>query len=642
MNFFDHQERARRSTALLVLYFSMAVLATAFAVNLVLYLFVWWLDARVTLADWLLSEPNLWATGITFAVIAAGTARKMWQLRGGGLALAGMLGATEISPDTTMPDERQLMNIIEEMSIASGIPVPRVFLLPREKGINAFVAGFRPTETVLVVTQGCIDTLDREELQGVIAHEYSHIFNADMRLNLRLMAALNGILAIGKVGEFILYNNLRPRNVRVRGRSSNQAAPIAFMIIFSLLMIAIGYIGLFLGRLIKAAISRQRELLADASAVQFTRYPAGIAGALIKIRNGTGSDLNSPHAEDMSHMCFGQTLPFKSIGGLLATHPPIEQRLEAIGPEWLARARVRARRQDETAAPTSVSAAAHASGGAAAFTAAASVSAATALRPKASASVGTVRPEHMGYARSILDAIPKELRHQLHQPRAACWVVYALAISVSRSEVSELLPILSLSELEQKEVRRLVEEVQRLGTRMRLPMLDMAIPALKQLDDGPRRELLRTLDKLVRADRRMTLFEFVLTHILEDHLADHPERNRRVRFHNYKAVQRDIQLLLSMMVHAGGHTGEKAEQIFRRAASGILPAEQPLLPSGACSLKLLTQALDNLQVLTPMLKGPLVDACADAVLADGKVQVLEAELLRGVCTLLDCPMPPLF
>ena len=652
MNFFEHQSQAKRRTTLLVTYFLLAMLATAFLVNLVVYLtFVWASERVIPLGDWLLSPANLWATGVTLTVIAGGTLRKLWQLRGGGVSLAEMLHAREITPETQMSDERQLMNIIEEMSIASGIPVPRVYILDQEKSINAFVAGFRPTETVLVVTQGCIDQLDREELQGVIAHEYSHIFNADMRLNLRLLAVLNGILAIGKVGEFILYSNLRKRRTYHRRQSRDEMVPIAFLIVFSLALILIGYIGLFFGRLIKAAISRQRELLADASAVQFTRYPAGIAGALIKIRNGTGSHLDTSHAEDMSHMCFGETMTF-SMAGLLATHPPIDERLTAIGPQWLARARVRARQNgtQAPAAPTEVSAAAHAAGGAAAFTAAATgavasapaggAAATAAARP--SASVGTVQPHHMGYARTILDTIPGPVRHQLHQPRAACWAVFALAISVSRSDIDELLPILSLSDIEAREVRSLVDSIEKLGSRLRLPMVDMAIPALKQLPEPERDDLLETLDKLIRADKRITLFEFVLTHILRDHLTNKSARNRKVRYHSYRPLQQDIRLLLSLLIYAGGHRDERATEVFHRVSGALLSPQSELLPIEACRLDQLPAALARLQGLTPMLKAPLLDACADAILIDGKVQVAEAELLRGVCTLLDCPMPPLF
>lgn len=237
----------------------------------------------------------------TLLVMVCGCLFKTWKLRRGGKGLAAMLGARPIDPDTRHSDEKKLINVVEEMSIASGIPAPQLYVLDKEEAINAFVAGFRPSETVLVVTHGTLKKLDRDELQGVIAHEFSHIFNADMRLNLRLIAVLAGILALGKIGEFMLRGSSRRSSSNRKGNS---------LVLVGLALVVVGYLGLFFGRLIKAAISRQRELLADASAVQFTRNPAGLAGALIKIRNGNGSHLDSVHAEDMSHMCFGETWAF--------------------------------------------------------------------------------------------------------------------------------------------------------------------------------------------------------------------------------------------------------------------------------------------------------------------------------------------
>ncbi len=280
-------------------------------------------------SQWFSHPLTLGISLFTLLVMVCGCLFKIWKLRRGGKGLAAMLGARPIDPDTRHSDEKKLINVVEEMSIASGIPAPQLYVLDKEEAINAFVAGFRPSETVLVVTHGTLKKLDRDELQGVIAHEFSHIFNADMRLNLRLIAVLAGILALGKIGEFMLRGSSRRSSSNRKGNS---------LVLVALALVVVGYLGLFFGRLIKAAISRQRELLADASAVQFTRNPAGLAGALIKIRNGNGSHLDSVHAEDMSHMCFGETLGFR-FRNLLATHPPLDERLGALGSDWVARAR---------------------------------------------------------------------------------------------------------------------------------------------------------------------------------------------------------------------------------------------------------------------------------------------------------------
>ncbi|MBZ2188614.1 M48 family metallopeptidase [Alcanivorax sp. JB21] len=653
MNFFAQQARARRRTSLLTVYFVAAVLATALAVNLVLYLGLFWLtDGTYPLGEWLLSPGAIWAALLTLGIILGGSLIKFWRLRGGGPALADMLGARRIDPASKDVHERRLINVVEEMAIASGIPVPQLFVLGEETTINAFAAGFRPTESTIMVTQGALEQLNRDELQGVIAHEFSHIFNADMRLNLRLMAVLAGILAVGKVGELMLRSTHR-RGVMVRTNNSrNAAGGIAAAIGLGMALVAIGYIGLFFGRLIKAAISRQRELLADASSVQFTRNPAGIAGALIKIRNGQGSLLTSTQAEDMSHMCFADTVSF-NMRRLLATHPEMDERLSAIGPEWVARARNRARQQlaSDTAAATQPGA----TEGLAAASGAALFGGATALagtalhagrapqsQHGASQQVGTVTPAHMGYASRILESVPLGLRDQLHDRPGAEQLMYALAISVSQSTPEDLLPALDLTPQARDAVAALVPVVQSLGTRLRLPLIDLAIPTLKQGDQATRDAMLQRLTTLIHADRRMTLFEFVLLHLLRDHLGAKAGRNQPVRHRSYRAVAPAMQVLLSMMIYVGGQRGEAAQALFRRITGVLLPPGTPLLAIEACTLDRLTPALTELAGLTPLLKAGLVDACADAVLADNRVQVAEAELLRAVCTLLDCPMPPLF
>lgn len=638
MNFFDHQDTARRKTGLLVLYFALAVLAIIAAVSLVAFLIGYWMSgATLRLSDWWVSPVFHFTAGATLLIIIFGSLRKLWQLRNGGEALVSMLGAREVPLATTHADERMYRNVVEEMAIASGIPAPRTYILDREPSINAFVAGFRPTEAVICVTEGALERLDREELQGVIAHEFSHIFNADMRINLRLLAVLAGILSIGKVGEFLLYSNTR-RTYHVRtGR--NEAAGHFAAILLGVAMIIIGYIGLFFGRLIKAAISRQREFLADASSVQFTRNPAGIAGALIKIHNGAGTVLATSHAEDMSHMCFGETVPFH-LRSFLATHPPVDERLKAIGPSWLARARVRKKQAMEQPAPDT---AGHAADGSVGFVGSQPVAtgvAATAAMG-AAALVGTVTPQHIQRGQQLHAAIPEALHQQLHQPEAAQWLMFALAINASKSEPETLVSLLELSSLEARILVQTCEQVKDLDEKLRLPMIDLAIPTLKHLDKAQRQAFLAQLDALVKADNRITPFEFVLTRILANHLAPKAQRAGRIRFRRFKALRDDIQVLFSLLTHVSGARDDEAVQLFRAATASMLDEDLALLPAKRCKLPAIEEALENLGHSTPMIKATLFNALADLVLADGEVRAGEAELLRAICTLLDCPMPPL-
>ncbi|MFP1678168.1 M48 family metalloprotease [Alloalcanivorax sp. C16-2] len=591
MDFFDHQTRARRRTFLLVLYFLAALTAVAATVDLAAWLLTRWLRPDLSLAHWLTSETGLWVTLATLAVLIGGSLRKSWQLRDGGPALARLLGAREVPAAPEDAGERRLRNVVEEMSIAAGAYVPRLYVLPAEERINAFVAGLTPSCTVLVVTRGALEQLDRDELQGVVAHEFSHILNADMRLNLRLLAALAGILAIGKVGEFLLH--FSSGDGHRRGNAPFAVGGLALMII--------GYAGLFFGRLIKAAISRQRERLADASAVQFTRRADGLAGALIKIRNGAGSYLHSLHAEDLSHMAFAETLALR-WRRLLATHPSIEQRLGDLGADWPARARARRRRAPE----------------------------ASDMPP--SRQVGRMDDANLGYARSLLESLPEDLRHALHTQEGAECVLYTLALG----------PVAPPPALRTGRRAALVEQVRGLGTRLRLPLLDLALATLSQAPASRRPVILGQLHAITRQRSREDLLCWALAAMARQTLSDTERRGHKPDIHRLSAVATEIQVVFSALAWAGDSARTTALAAFQRATRGLLPGGRLLLPPDRYPAPRMEAAVARLARLTPLLKAPLIDAAADLVLSDGQVQVAEAELLRALCALLECPMPPLF
>ncbi|MBM7332616.1 M48 family metalloprotease [Alloalcanivorax marinus] len=589
MDFFDHQARARRRTVLLVGYFLAALAAVAASVNVCAWLIGHWLHPDLSWRAWLLSDAGLWLTAATLAVLIGGSLRKAWQLRDGGPALARLLGAREVPAQPGDARQRRLLRVVEEMSLAAGTVPPRSFVLEREDGINALVAGLTPSSTVLVVTRGALERLSRDELQGVVAHEFSHILNADMRLNLRLLAALAGVLAIGKVGEFLLH--------ATAGDGHRRGLPL-FALGGALLM-AIGFAGLFFGRLIKAAISRQRERLADASAVQFTRQPAGLAGALIKIRQ-EGSHLHSLHAEDLSHMAFAETLGLR-WRRLLATHPSLDQRLRALGADWPVRARVRTR---QARAPSSA----------------------------ASTRVGHLDAANLGYARSLLASIPVDLQRALHTQEGAECVLYALVLGDTPPPPA----------LRGGRRGALVEQVRGLGTRLRLPLLDLAVATLRQAPERRRPVIVAQLQAITRHRGEQDLLCRALSAIARQALTPTKRRLPGREIHRLSAVANEIQVVFSVLAWAGDSARTTALAGFQRATHGLLPPGRLLLPPDRCGPARLQTAVDRLNRLTPLLKAPLIDAAADLVLSDGQVQVAEAELLRALGALLDCPMPPLF
>jgi Zn-dependent protease with chaperone function len=325
MNFFEHQARARSRTRGLVLLFLLAVaVIVAAIVGIVAVMLAAAMQQPLALAAQQ-NADTLWMTALaTLAVIGLASLYKSASLRAGGSAVAQALGGTRVPPDTQDRRLRRLRNVVEEMAIAAGTPVPEVYVLEHEAGINAFAAGWSPADAAVAVTRGTLEKLSRDELQGVIAHEFSHVLNGDMRLNIRLMGLLFGILVIAVIGREVL-------EAGARGRSSSKKEGGAIVLI-ALAVMLIGYIGLFFGRLIKAGVSRSREYLADSSAVQFTRQTTGITGALKKIAGiDAGSRLQAAGKEEVAHMLFGDGVGYFA---LFATHPPILDRIRRLDPRF--------------------------------------------------------------------------------------------------------------------------------------------------------------------------------------------------------------------------------------------------------------------------------------------------------------------
>lgn len=638
MDFFSQQDKARRSTGILVLYFLLAILLIVLAINGVVYyafseagFYLSYQDsgdpAPISLNEWLQQPYWLYICLGIIAVIVLGSLFRLFKLRGGGHAIAEMAGGRLLDMDTNDNKEIQFIHVVEEMSIASGVPMPSLYVMDHERGINAFVAGFRPTETVMAVTRGTLDTLSRDELQGVVGHEFSHILNGDMRINIRLIAILAGILLIGKVGEVVLRSSGR------HSRGNNKGGGV--ILLLALALFAIGYIGLFFGRLIKAAISRQREFLADASSVQFTRNPKGIAGALYKIRQHSGGTLlNTSNAEDMSHMCFGETVKLH-FTTLLATHPPLELRINAVDPMFLKTERAKDIINKQNQAREEASTGDMDETGISRFTDSGSHTSIDAI----TASVGNPTPEHLIYAQQLINALPTSISRVMRSKQGAGLVVYGLLVAGMDKTIGN--EFLRQQEILNDNLEPLLNELYKLDRRLHLPMIDMVLPVLKRFDDDDKSELISRVEQLIKLDKKFTLFEFVLLTLIKQHLDKNAGKVNRVKHHSFKPVLAEIRLLLSVLAQSSGQVSEKKESSFKRAMATFSTKSIAMYSISEVSPDKITQALNELNRLSPMLKKSIINACADTVLDDGIIMPLEAELLRAISTSLDSPMPPL-
>lgn len=634
MDFFEHQEQARRNTSLLVFYYVLAVVLIILAVYAAFSIIFIGMHAKggrqVDLARLWNPDLFLWVVGITLAVVVSGTLFKIAQLAGGGKAVADMLGGRPINRNTTDPDERKALNVVEEMAVASGIPVPPVFLLEGESGINAFAAGFNPGDAVIGVTRGCLRELSRDQLQGVVAHEFSHILNGDMRLNIRLMGVLNGILVIALIGYGILRTGA---GTRVRSRSRDNRGGAAILILGILLMI-IGYVGVFFGKLIKSAVSRQREFLADASAVQFTRNPAGIAGALNRIAGySAGSRLHTSKAQETSHFFFSNGVA-KSLVGLMATHPPLKERIRRIDSSFLdgsvGGARTSAMTAGAKSSPTGVPAAV--------------VSGFAADADEVVARIGAPRTEHLAYASKLIGDLPEMMAEAAREPFGARAVVYSLLLD--REEGARGIQVKRLSEHADPavydETIKLASTALSIRAELRLPLVDLAVSSLKELSEAQYQAFKTNVTALVGADSRIDLFEYVIQRMILRYLEQvfHGARPPSVKYHSVDSVGPACGRLLSCLAHWGTGNTDSARSAFAGAVARLKAGEMSMNAIDSCGLDTVDRALDVLNRASAPVKRRIVEACTVCVGADGRVTVEEAELLRAIADSLDCPIPP--
>jgi Zn-dependent protease with chaperone function len=673
MDFFEAQEHARKRTARLVVLFGFAVLGTI-ALSYLSAMALLHVYSGQHHRDYSYDEAFTWFDPAVLGAVAVGTLAvvglaslyKWSQFRTGGATVAEGVGGRRLDPNTTDLNERRLLNVVEEMAIASGVPVPAVYVLDTEAGLNAFAAGLTPSDAVVAVTRGTMEKLSRDELQGVVAHEFSHILNGDMRLNVKLAAIVFGILVIGLLGRGILRGFGRG-GVRVRGKGGGG---VAVILAVGVTMLIVGYIGYFFGRLIQAAVSRQREFLADASAVQFTRNPGGISGALRKIGGyALGSHLATEDAGEISHFLFAEGFDHLLFDGLFATHPPLDTRIRAVDPQWDGKyfdpatiVDVRSesfQRLGYGAPPLPAGVALHR-----AYNTPADAPPLLSVRNLAfapaavMAQIGSLTPRNVDHARGLIDAAPALLRDAARNPEEAPALIYALLTEQHQDVGAGQATIIASRAGEDtlRRVRSLLPPLAGLAADTRLVLAQLTVPVLRQLPADPRSVFSNTCQALIECDQRLSYFEFALQKVVLRNLAlaDKPAAAAILIF-SFNAVVGEIAVVLSALAWAGALQGKEqadgsetadtaaAAAAFRDGAGQLKLIEDrlSLLDPAACEFAQLDDALDKLAGASFPIRQRLLLASAHIVLHDGVVRDEEAELLRAFAAALACPMPPL-
>jgi Zn-dependent protease with chaperone function len=645
MNFFAHQEQARKQTRRMLFLFALAVVAIVCAIDGVVLLAL-----GVDTAHHQGGGASWGVLGsVSVAVVAAillGSLYRISTLGGGGAAVARQLGGTPVETGADNFAYRRLRNIVEEIAIASGVPVPQIFVLEDEAGINAFASGYTPADAAVTVTRGALDKLTRDELQGVIGHEFSHVLNGDMRLNIRLMGVVFGILVIATIGRKIA-------ELSGRGRSRDGAG----VVMFGLALFAIGYLGVVLSRLIKASISRQREYLADASAVQFTRQTVGIAGALKKIGGlEEGSKLANSNTEEVAHMLFGDGVGYSA---LFATHPPLKERILRLDPSFKVEefaAIAAAWSQPVLVQDAGDRADVSISGFAPAIASAHVPADRKAALPAADASVvispasvaqqvGNPDKDDRRSAQTIRMTIPDSLRQAAYRQEQAAALIFALLLD-ARADVRAKQEQELASRYDSGAcalVETLATQTTDLHPMLRLPLAALTFPALRR---RPRPELttfMDALDALIAADGRVDLHEYCLAKLISLQVVESLSPASALVIGRIKLpeVATDVAALFAIIAKYGNDDDAAAMRAYLGAIDSALPGQILAYAPPADWAAALDRALPKLDRLAPAGKELVVSGLTRAISDDGHVELAEAELLRVVCASLHCPLPPM-
>ena len=660
MDFFERQHQAKKKTGYLVFLFGVAVLLISLLNFLIIAAVIPFVDEERNFST--LQDPMLAMSVMlgTFVVISlAGLYRKS-QLSDGGSSIASMMGGRLVNMASTDPDEQKLMNVVEEMAIASSVPMPEVFVMSEEKAINAFAAGYTVDDAVIGVTDGCMRRLSRDELQGVIAHEFSHILNQDMRLNLRLVAVVFGLFVLSQLGRLMMRIGFNSSGNR-SSRSRDEGSGMAVIGIAGLGIMVTGGLGILMGNLIKSAVSRQREYLADSSAVQYTRNPGGLAGALKKIgAMATGSRLLTPHAEEASHMFFGNGMR-ESWFSFAATHPPLLNRILLLEPSFdgdfsgvkFEERRSSAAKPDSKARRTQAGIPIPGVGdalGQALPPVIMGLAAAGQVQVGSAAavadSIGNPTQQHIDFAAALLASLPEAVRTAAHDTHDACALVFALLLDpkdgpVQKKQLGQVDKL--FGEQMAKATLKLSADVASLDPRAKLPVADLAVGSLRRMAKDQFERFNKLLESLAAADEKIDLFEFSLSKLVIRHLEPHfvKQQKKPARYYSLKKLSHECSVLISSLACTAGSNDETIQTAYAAGASHLDATRLTQLPDVDCGLQELDQALVTLDGVSINLKRKLIEAAAATVSADGYLQIQEAELLRAISDSLGCPMPPL-
>lgn len=593
-DFFERQEKARRATRRLVFWFAFGLAGTAAAVYF-LVIFALKASGCYDASSASLWDPKTAACVFAGTLMVVGGASLVKSREFGssaGADVARQLGGREVSPDASRPDERRLINVVQEMSLASGVPVPRIFILENERGINAFAAGTSADRAAVAVSRGALDKLSRDELQAVVGHEFSHILNGDMQLNIRLVGWIFGLIVISLLGQILF----RTAAYQPRSRSRDGKNAAALVLLIGVGLLAIGFISQIFAQIIQAAISRHRERLADASATQFTRNPKALANALSRIGgDALGSRISSPRAGEFAHLFFAS-----GVNALFATHPPLEERIRALDPSW----------DGEFLPPLS----------------------APERAENAEANLSGLRNV------SETNSVPPFLAEMTRSADDAKTLICLLMMTDSPERNVEQAKILLEREKSAvfKKMEHLWERMRNFPREKRIAAVLVAAPALRELSARDRREFCETLDLLAQTDGNVSIFEFCILAAVRGLLLSESQRKL-----SPSDVRSEAELVLNFFLRGNKTPRSRWAQDLSAALAKqtMFPGSLRVLDEAALNFPALEAAFRKLRASPIRIREQLLFTARDVIAADGEITPEENDVLSAFAVALACPAP---
>ena len=636
MNFWEKQRQSKSKTKSYIYLFVIAVICIIAIIDFLFYLIIPNLVSLIHLTPEQIVTFRIKAmvicTLVTLGIIGLAYIIKKIQLSNGGRSVAKMLGARELT-STLTDKELVYRNVVEEISIASGVVVPAIFVLDDELSINAFAAGHDPNDCVICVTKGTLDLLDRDELQAVIAHEYGHIFNGDMLLNMKLISVLFGILVIGELGRLLMRTRSYSTRSSRRNKSGGQVAIVGFS------LFAVGYIGHFFGSLIQARISREREYLADSCSVQYTRNPAALISLFKKIYMQKNRWIEKESSKQIAHMFFSQGM---SLNSFMSTHPPILDRIEHVDPKF---DREKFKNtdfkefQDKEFDKK--------------WEKLEKKQAKNSLIKKGFSSldssedtivnrIGNVDDGALSNSSDIINnIIPAQMSNLFYRKKDSLLVIYSLFVNSKnyedrQNQYNQLKE--NLSENNLSTLKMLVDELIKLPHKVRISVIELCIPALRRLNAKQLEEMYSVIDTLIKSDNVTNVSEFLMLEVLESLLSDRPKDFKLKRGKTLESNKRELEVIFSFW-HMISHGRSESELEPFQEAQDELGLELIKLSKKDISYEVIRNSLESLKFLRSEDLEKLIKSLVKGILSDNVIRPVELMFLKMVCLVLSVPFP---